>query len=349
MKPSAWSGRPPRETFKTTYAIHHICHRDQRRHHHRSLPQHPREHRLASHLCRGDETRAPEAQRCREVENSAARSFESEPVNGRNPLKQSRSRLQWKRKRHPRLTDGDADSNHAVTMTEADRQFTAEPVRVKRHCRFIDRTGIKYGRLTVVSEARSSRKPSGATDTRWNCRCECGNLTIVSGDGLQAGKSRSCGCLATEVCGKATITHGRSKTKVWRVWLSIRMRCDNPRNSKYEYYGGRGIRVCDRWRSFENFFFDMGEPPSARHSIDRFPNNNGNYEPGNCRWATADQQMRNTSKNINVTIDDKTMCVMDWAHLSGVDSKLIYHRLKAGWDERRAIFQKPNPYHRHAH
>lgn len=123
-----------------------------------------------------------------------------------------------------------------------------------------------------------------------DCRCDCGNDYRVSVK--RWGKSRSCGCLAARDQAAKVSSHGMSKTPEFRAWMNLRGRCLRPTDKDYPTYGGRGITVCARWDSFENFLADMGPRPGPRYSIDRIDNNDG-YSPSNCRWATHTQQMRN--------------------------------------------------------
>src|SRR3990170_6647395 len=140
----------------------------------------------------------------------------------------------------------------------------------------------KFGRLTVLlkDESRSAR-------TVWVCLCDCGVHKSVRADHLKSGRVVSCGCHRGELAGNRERTHGKSKTKIYRIWRNMINRCHYEKWPERHLYGGRGIVVCDRWReSFEAFYSDMGDVPDGK-SIDRYPNKNGNYEPGNCRWATA--------------------------------------------------------------
>lgn len=198
----------------------------------------------------------------------------------------------------------------------------------------IDKTGRRYGMLTVVSAAE---RVSGRA--RWNCLCDCGNTTVVAGGNLTCGIIKSCGCLR----GKKKITHGcsigRVRTRAYRSWDSMRQRCYNSNIRGYEYYGGRGISVCEQWRhSFECFLRDMGDCPKGM-TIDRYPDKNGNYEPGNCRWATSGQQNNNKRSNVLVTAFGKTQSVAEWSVELSLDYDVIYQRIRHGWDHHKALTQ----------
>jgi len=156
---------------------------------------------------------------------------------------------------------------------------------------FVDLVGRRFNRLTV-----ESRGPNMAGHTGWNCRCDCGNKTLVARPNLVSSSIKSCGCLHLEKAGKLNLKHGFTrgykKTREYRIWVGMRNRCSDPNRVSWPNYGGRGIRVCERWNDFRHFLADMGPRPSPRHSLDRI-NNDGNYEPGNVRWATARQQVKN--------------------------------------------------------
>lgn len=192
--------------------------------------------------------------------------------------------------------------------------------------------GDRFGQLVVLGEEPRHETPNGSIVRKIRCRCDCGGESVVALARLRNGGTRSCGCLV----GGGHRTHGCTGTPEYRTWNGIKKRCSDGSDFRY---GGRGIRVCERWlNSFEAFLADMGERPSAEHSIDRI-DNDGDYSPENCRWATAKEQMRNTCYNVLVTHDGETLCVAEWAERHGVSASLLARRLRLGWSFERAVLE----------
>ena len=199
--------------------------------------------------------------------------------------------------------------------------------------RFLDLTGEKFGRLVILYYGGSRNGKA-----QWVAHCECGNDKIVAAAGLRRGAITSCGCAQKEMMGARNRSHGKSKSNaLYKIWLSMRGRCKNPRNKNYARYGGRGITVCDRWDDFEQFLADMGDRPSPQHSIDRIDNNKG-YSPENCRWATQEVQGNNKSNNKRLTVNGKTKTVMQWSRDTGIHHDVIYGRLRSGATHEEAIY-----------
>ncbi len=200
-----------------------------------------------------------------------------------------------------------------------------------KHSTFRD--GDRFGFWVLVAIAAPYRNGQ----TRWICRCDCGTEGIKLLGTLISGESKSCGCRRAAVARDAHTRHGRWKTSEYLTWGAMKARCYNPNNKRYENYGGRGIRVCERWRdSFAAFYEDMGSRPSPKHSIDRI-DNDGDYEPSNCRWATASEQLRHTTRNKHITYKGETLCVTDWATRLNLPPKRLRSRLSRGWTVEGAL------------
>lgn len=210
--------------------------------------------------------------------------------------------------------------------------------------------GDVYGRLTVLSESSRETPSKGRRRIRkfCVCRCECGKEKEIDRDHLRTGHTKSCGCLHTESVKKTMTTHGATVSRrkgeynrAYGIWGGITDRCTNVNNHAYKDYGGRGITVCDRWRSFENFFADMGNPPAGM-TIDRADNDKG-YCKENCRWASRKEQGRNRRSTVLLTHNGRTMCMKAWAEEMGMCGSAIRHRLNIGWSVEKAL-TAPNRY-----
>ena len=191
-----------------------------------------------------------------------------------------------------------------------------------------DLTGKRFGRLLVSgrSEAESTRR------VLWNCACDCGVKRIIRSDSLTDGKTVSCGCWHKE---KST-THGMRNTIVYRKWIAMRQRCRDPKSPSYHNYGGRGITICERWDRFENFLEDMGLPPTGKHQPDRI-DNDGNYEPGNVRWATAQQNANNRRDNVTLEYKGREQTLAQWADELGIGRTTLQYRISNGWSVQKAF------------
>lgn len=181
--------------------------------------------------------------------------------------------------------------------------------------------------------------------------CKCGNVFTAHIHAVKWNLIQYCGVNCIErkkafISKKATHGHviNNKKTSEYSAWISVKHRCYKEKNCRYKYYGAKGVKMCDRWlNSFENFIADMGFKPSPLHSLDRFPNKEGNYEPGNCRWATIEQQARNKSNTHNITYKGKTLCLTDWAKELGISKGCLEGRISVmKWSVERAFTEPVN-------
>lgn len=192
-------------------------------------------------------------------------------------------------------------------------------------------TGKKFGRITVDGLSHKNQYGIYFADVT----CECGNQKKVSYSSLDAGRTRSCGCLHDEGNRK---THGKKSHPLYGVWSAIKDRCRNESNKCYAIYGGKGVTLCDEWERFEPFYeWAISSGYMQGLSIDRI-NSDGNYEPDNCRWANAGTQSRNTSRNIYIQIDGEAKTISEWARAKGIPPKRISDRInKLGWNPVDAV------------
>lgn len=189
-----------------------------------------------------------------------------------------------------------------------------------------DLTGRRFGRLTVLGQAGKTKWG----DSKWLCRCDCGNERVVSGGHLKSGHTQSCGCYAREEASRRAIVHGITsggKPRTFTIWNGMKARCLNPKSVSFANYGGRGIGICDEWLSFENFHnWAVSNGYEDGLQIDRI-DNDGDYCPQNCRWVS--RKYNNTNKrNTNlITICGKTQCATDWIRELGISKATFYRHL----------------------
>lgn len=200
--------------------------------------------------------------------------------------------------------------------------------------------GTQFSNLTFIAYNGNKGKNRAGL-----FRCVCGTEKTISVVDVKSGHTNSCGCLMPSLVSVGMKKHGHSnscqESRAYTAWGNIKARCSNKNRDDFERYGGRGIRVCERWQnSFENFYADMGDPPDG-HSIDRYPNNDGNYEPGNCRWATTHQQNSNQRSNINLTFNGKTQNLKAWSIELGLSYGTVKSRVRRGATDPEKILSNP--------
>jgi hypothetical protein len=192
-----------------------------------------------------------------------------------------------------------------------------------------DLKGQQFGRLKVLARATNDKH----NKARWLCACDCGRQAIVGGRNLLTGLARSCGCLRKETVSRLWSTHRMTRTPTYNSYQAAKGRCTNPNNSRFAYYGGRGIRFL--YTSFEQFLCDLGERPIGG-TLERC-DNNGDYEPGNCRWATQTEQANNKRNNRMLMAFGRTWTLCRWAREIGIYPETLRDRLKRGWSVEKAL------------
>jgi len=182
--------------------------------------------------------------------------------------------------------------------------------------------GNRYGNLVVIGKEKKG--------VHWYriCQCDCGNVISVYLGSLQRGATLSCGCYHRQISKEVNTKHGMYGTRTYNIWFNLRQRCLNQKHHAYYRYGGRGISVCDEWHDFEQFYADMGDCPDGM-SIDRI-DNDGNYEPDNCRWSDYRQQSNNRSNNVYLEYEGKKRTIAEWSRELGIDYQRLYGYVSRG-------------------
>lgn len=194
--------------------------------------------------------------------------------------------------------------------------------------RIVDVKGGVFGKLTAHHYCGSNARGRSV----WACICECGRARDVTGTALRTGRVTSCGCMTHENRSAPRRTHGGSKDLAYASWVAMLHRCENPQRTKFDCHGGRGIKVCKRWHKYENFLKDMGPRESTAFSIER-RNNNGDYKPSNCYWATRKEQCRNRRNNVWLQYAGKKQTLTEWALEVGLTQSTLNWRRQQGWSD----------------
>lgn len=195
-------------------------------------------------------------------------------------------------------------------------------------------TGQRFGRLVVgISESRMGKTQR---KTYYFCKCDCGNELWTASQNLRNGRTQSCGCLGREKSREKSFKHGMSHTSIHNSWMSMIQRCTDKNCKAYPGYGGRGIKVCERWLTFNNFLEDMGLPPQKGLTLDRIDNDKG-YEPGNVRWATRREQANNRRSSRIIEYGGERKTVAEWERFLGCRRAALNDRLLKGWTIERAL------------
>ncbi len=233
----------------------------------------------------------------------------------------------------PKSEDISASPATHIILRNTMRGVIMSPVKVE--------IGVRFGRLTVIAKAASRGDRRG----RSVCLCDCGKTKVIMNQHLnrKPPATVSCGCVSIENAKKLEWhgTHGHSaggkQSPTYYSWSAMTYRCSNPNHKYYSRYGGRGITVCDRWKSFENFLLDMGERPDGK-TLDRIDGKKG-YCPENCKWSTPKEQQRNRENNSLVTYKGKTFCVSEWAERIGMKCSTLRERFNRGWSIKDALIK----------
>jgi hypothetical protein len=207
-----------------------------------------------------------------------------------------------------------------------------------------DLTNKKFGYLTVIKRAPDHIQSNGRHRTKWVCKCQCGNKTIVGTDQLVGNRTRSCGCYHIKRATEANIKHNMAETRIYRIWHNVKTRCFNKNSPRYKDYGARGIRICNEWLDFKTFYRDMSESYNKHckkygeknTTLDR-KNNNKNYCKENCKWSTFKEQANNKRDTHYITFNGETLSIAQMARKYSIPSGTLYRRINDGWKVEKAM------------
>ena len=212
--------------------------------------------------------------------------------------------------------------------------------------RLIDLTGKRFGKLVVIERAKDHVSSSGQHRVAWLCQCDCGNQKIIVGKELRYNNTKSCGCLAKSLSSKRLKTHGLTKHRTYSILTNMHERCCNKEDKRYKDYGGRGIKLCDEWNrdivgsvnAIKNFYqWSLNNGYREDLSIDRI-NNDGNYKPSNCRWATQKEQQNNKRNNHILTYNNESLTMPQMARKYKINYEIFRRRIYRGWNIEKALF-----------
>lgn len=195
-----------------------------------------------------------------------------------------------------------------------------------------DLIGEKFHKLTIIENKGIDKDGH----TNYLFRCDCGNETKVALTLVKNGHTKSCGCMKYE---SKNIKHGKCSSRIYRIWSSMLTRCHNENSKSYKYYGEKGIKVCERWHNFDNFYEDTKNNYSDELSLDRYPNNNGNYEPNNFRWATTTEQQINKNRTKLYNYNGELLCIPEISKKSGISKYTMYSRVAKGLPPEKTIYK----------
>lgn len=190
---------------------------------------------------------------------------------------------------------------------------------------------MQYGKLIVIGDAPRNKHGQRVLQ----CRCECGKEVAVVEQSLKCGNTKSCGCHRVFIGSTNNLKHGATRSRAYLSWWNMKSRCERPNSKYFSDYGGRGIKVCDRWQKFENFLADMGQPPEGQ-TLERIDNNIG-YSPENVRWADRQQQANNRRSNRLIEHGGRTLTLQQWAKETGIKRATIAYRIDHGWSPEMAL------------